>query len=163
MTPETHRFADDGAIPNSPLPALVYHGVEAATQAADCEALFGANGWGGHWRSGILYEHHFHSTAHEALGIVAGRASVMLGGPGGERLEIGAGDVLVLPAGTGHCRLESSGDLLVVGAYPPGQAWDMRYGDPGEHDEVLANIAAVALPQTDPVLGVDGPLVELWR
>ena len=163
MTPETHRFADDGAIPNSPLPALVYHGVEAATQAADCEALFGANGWGGHWRSGILYEHHFHSTAHEALGIVAGRASVMLGGPGGERFEIGAGDVLVLPAGTGHCRLESSGDLLVVGAYPPGQAWDMRYGDPGEHDEVLANIAAVALPQTDPVLGADGPLVELWR
>ena len=119
MTPETHRFADDGAIPNSPLPALVYHGVEAATQAADCEALFGANGWGGHWRSGILYEHHFHSTAHEALGIVAGRASVMLGGPGGERFEIGAGDVLVLPAGTGHCRLESSDDLLVVGAYPP--------------------------------------------
>jgi uncharacterized protein YjlB len=163
MTPETHRFADDGAIPNSPLPALVYHGVEAATQAADCEALFGANGWGGHWRSGILYEHHFHSTAHEALGIVAGRASVMLGGPGGERFAIGAGDVLVLPAGTGHCRLESSGDLLVVGAYPPGQAWDMRYGDPGEHDEVLANIAAVALPQTDPVLGADGPLVELWR
>ena len=163
MTPETHRFADDGAIPNSPLPALVYHGVEAATQAADCEALFGANGWGGHRRSGILYEHHFHSTAHEALGIVAGRASVMLGGPGGERFAIGAGDVLVLPAGTGHCRLESSGDLLVVGAYPPGQAWDMRYGDPGEHDEVLANIAAVALPQTDPVLGADGPLVELWR
>jgi uncharacterized protein YjlB len=163
MTPETHRFADDGAIPNSPLPALVYHGVEAATRAADCEALFGANGWGGHWRSGILYEHHFHSTAHEALGIVAGRASVMLGGPGGERLEIGAGDVLVLPAGTGHCRLESSDDLLVIGAYPPGQAWDMRYGDPGEHDEVLANIAAVALPQTDPVLGPDGPLVALWR
>ena len=163
MTPETHRFADDGAIPNSPLPALVYHGVEAATQAADCEALFGANGWGGHWRSGILYEHHFHSTAHEALGIVAGRASVMLGGPGGERFEIGAGDVLVLPAGTGHCRLESSDDLLVVGAYPPGQAWDMRYGDPSEHDEVLANIAAVALPQTDPVLGAGGPLVELWR
>jgi uncharacterized protein YjlB len=72
MTPETHRFADDGAIPNSPLAVLVYHGVEAATDAGSCEALFGANGWGGHWRSQILYEHHFHSTAHEALGIVAG-------------------------------------------------------------------------------------------
>jgi uncharacterized protein YjlB len=163
MTPETHRFADDGAIPNSPLPALVYHGVEAAVDAGTCEALFGAHGWGGHWRSQILYEHHFHSTAHEALGIVAGRASLMLGGPGGERLEVRTGDVLVLPAGTGHCRLDSSDDLLVVGAYPLGQAWDMRYGDPGEHDEVLANIAAVALPETDPVLGPDGPLVELWR
>ena len=155
MTPETHRFADDGAIPNSPLAVLVYHGVEAATDPANCEALFGANGWGGHWRSQILTVHHFHSTAHEALGIVAGRASVMLGGPDGE--------VLVLPAGTGHCRLESSDDLLVVGAYPPGQPWDMRYGDAGEHDEVLANIAAVALPETDPVLGPDGPLVELLR
>jgi uncharacterized protein YjlB len=163
MIPETHRFADDGAIPNSPLPVLVYHGVEAAADAASCEALFGANGWGGHWRSQILYEHHFHSTAHEALGIVAGRARVMLGGPSGDRFEVRAGDVLVLPAGTGHCRLESSGDLLVVGAYPPGQAWDMRYGDPGEHDEVLANIAAVGLPEADPVLGPDGPLVELWR
>ena len=163
MTPETHRFADDGAIPNSPLPALVYHGVEAAADAGTCEALFGANEWGGHWRSQILYEHHFHSTAHEALGIVAGRASVMLGGPEGERLEIRTGDVLVLPAGTGHRRLDSSDDLLVVGAYPPGQEWDMRYGDAGEHDEVLANIAAVALPETDPVLGADGPLVELWR
>ena len=107
--------------------------------------------------------HHFHSTAHEALGIVAGRASVMLGGPEGERFEFRAGDVLVLPAGTGHCRLHSSDDLLVVGAYPPGQTWDMRYGDAGEHDEVLANIAAVALPETDPVLGPDGPLVALWR
>ncbi len=163
MSPETHRFEDDGAIPNSRLPVLVYHDVQDTTDAAACEALFGANGWGGHWRSQILYEHHFHSTAHEALGIVGGRASVMLGGPRGRRLEIGAGDVLVLPAGTGHCRLESGDDLLVVGAYPPGQAWDMRYGDPAEHDEVLANIAAVALPQTDPVLGADGPLVGLWR
>jgi uncharacterized protein YjlB len=163
MTPETHRFADDGAIPNSPLPVLVYHDVEGATDAGTCEALFGTNGWGGHWRSQILYEHHFHSTAHEALGIVAGSASVMLGGPGGERFEVRAGDVLVLPAGTGHCRLESSDDLLVVGAYPPGQSWDMRYGDPGEHDEVLANIAAVALPETDPVAGATGPLLELWR
>jgi uncharacterized protein YjlB len=163
MTPETHRFADDGAIPNSPLPVLVYHDVEAATDAGTCEALFGANGWGGHWRSQILYEHHFHSTAHEALGIVAGRASVMLGGPGGERFEVRAGDVLVLPAGTGHCRRESSDGLLVVGAYPPGQSWDMRYGDPGEHDEVLANIAAVALPETDPVAGATGPLLEIWR
>src|SRR3954454_21825578 len=102
MTPETHRFAYDGAIPNSPLPVLVYHGVEAAAGAGTCEALFGANGWGGHWRSQILYEHHFHSTAHEALGIVAGRASVMLGGPGDERFEVRAGAAPVPPAGTAH-------------------------------------------------------------
>jgi uncharacterized protein YjlB len=53
--------------------------------------------------------------------------------------------------------------LLVVGAYPRGQDWDLRRGDPAEHDEVLANIARVALPDTDPVAGADGPLVELWN
>jgi uncharacterized protein YjlB len=50
----------------------------------------------------------------------------------------------------------------VAGAYPRGQRWDLRRGDPGEHDEVLANIAAVALPETDPVAGPAGPLIELW-
>ena len=71
--------------------------------------------------------------------------------------------MLVLPAGTGHRRIDSSADLLVAGAYPRGQHWDLRRGDPAEHDEVLANIAAVALPDTDPVLGADGPLIELWH
>lgn len=156
MDPETYRFADDGAIPNNRLPVLVYHGVE------DAERLFARHGWGGEWRDGIFDFHHFHSTAHEVLGILAGRATVMLGGPGGERFEVAAGDVLVLPAGTGHRNLGSSSDLLVAGAYPRGQRWDLRRGDPGEHDEVLANIAAVALPETDPVAGPAGPLIELW-
>jgi uncharacterized protein YjlB len=164
VTPETYRFGDDGGIPNSPLPVLVYHGIEeVAAGAASCEALFGRAGWGNMWRSGILPYHHFHSTAHEALGITAGGAAVILGGPSGERFEVSAGDVLVLPAGTGHCRVDSTDDLLVVGAYPPGQEWDMRRGDPAEHDEVLANIAKVPLPETDPVLGAEGPLVELWH
>ena len=74
------------------------------------------------------------------------------------------GDVLVLPAGTGHCRAAGSPDLLVVGAYPPGQeAYDLRRGEPGEHDEVRANLARVALPEQDPVEGPDGSLVRLWR
>jgi hypothetical protein len=68
------------------------------------------------------------------------------------------GDVLVLPAGTGHCNAGSSDDLLVVGAYPNGMRRDPRRGDPAERDEVLANIAAVPLPDTDPVHGQDGPL-----
>jgi uncharacterized protein YjlB len=51
----------------------------------------------------------------------------------------------------------------VVGAYPNGMSWDLRRGDPAEHDEALANIARVPLPDQDPVGGADGALVELWR
>jgi uncharacterized protein YjlB len=86
----------------------------------------------------------------------------MLGGPSGRSFEIGRGDVLVLPAGTGHCNQASSSDLLVIGAYPNGMPWDIRRGDPAEHDEALANIRAVPLPEADPVEGSDGPLTELW-
>jgi uncharacterized protein YjlB len=163
MTPEAHSFEDDGGIPNSPLPALVYHDVDGAQEAAACERLFADNGWLGAWRDGIYSFHHFHSTAHEVLGIVRGSATVMLGGPSGRAFEVAAGDVLVLPAGTGHCNQGSSQDLLVIGAYPDGIQWDLRRGDPAEHDEAVANIRAVPLPETDPVLGSGGPLTELWR
>ena len=163
MAVETHRFEDDGGIPNSPLPVLVYHEVEDAHDAARCEALFARHGWLGAWRDGIFSFHHFHSTAHEVLGIVAGQAAVVLGGPRGRRFEVGPGDVLVLPAGTGHCNAGSSGDLLVIGAYPDEMQWDIRRGDPAEHDEVVANISAVPLPGADPVHGAEGPLCELWH
>jgi uncharacterized protein YjlB len=162
MAVETDTFDDDGGIPNSPLPVLVYHDIDDARDARRCERMFAASGWLGSWRDGIFSFHHFHSTAHEVLGIVAGSAAVMLGGPRGRRFDVSAGDVLVLPAGTGHCNLGSSADLLVVGAYPDGMDWDLRRGDPAEHDEVLANISAVPLPRTDPVHGAGGPLSELW-
>src|SRR6266496_1327909 len=158
MPVETYSFEDDGGTPNSPLPVLVHHDVKAARDSAGCEALFASHGWLGAWRDGIFPFHHFHSTAHEALGIVAGSAAVVLGGPRGRRVEVRRGDVLVLPAGTGHCNLGSSADLLVVGAYPDGMRWDLRRGDPAEREEVLANIEAVPLPDTDPVHGADGPL-----
>jgi uncharacterized protein YjlB len=94
------------------------------------------------------------------LAIVAGSVSVRLGGPAGRSLEVRRGDVLVLPAGTGHRNEGDSGDLLVVGAYPNGMSWDVRHGDPDEYDEVVANIAAVPLPESDPV---GGALKRLWR
>jgi uncharacterized protein YjlB len=163
LTPETYFFEDDGGIPNSRLPVLVYHGIEGAHEASSCEELFASNGWLGSWRDGIFSYHHFHSTAHEVLGIVSGSAAVILGGPSvGERFEVQAGDVLVLPAGTGHCNDGSSADLLVIGAYPDGMSWDLRRGDPAEHDEVLQNISRVPLPKADPVEGADGSLVGLW-
>jgi uncharacterized protein YjlB len=163
MTAETYTFDDDGGIPNSALPVLLYHdALDGAFDAATYEALFARHGWLGAWRNGIFPFHHFHSTAHEVLGIARGTADVMLGGPNGRRLALAAGDVVVLPAGTGHRNVGSSADLLVVGAYPNGMRWDLRRGDPGEHGEVLANIACVPAPDEDPVNGPEGPLVELW-
>jgi uncharacterized protein YjlB len=160
---ETHSFEDAGGIPNSRLPVLVYHQVEGARDADECKELFAHNGWRGAWADGIYSFHHFHSTVHEVLGIVAGSAAVVLGGPSGRRFQVHRGDVLVLPAGTGHCNTGSSDDLLVVGAYPNGMRWDLRRGDPAERDEVLANIGAVPLPDADPVHGPSGPLTEVWR
>ncbi len=161
MDPVTWTFDDDGAIPNSPLPVLVYDDVAEARDAAACEQLFARHGWLGAWQNGIYPFHHFHSTSHEVLGIVGGSTAVMLGGPQGRELRVRRGQVLVLPAGTGHRNLGGE-DLLVVGAYPDGIAWDLRRGDPAEHDEVRANIARVQLPRTDPVSGVAGPLTTLW-
>jgi uncharacterized protein YjlB len=164
VSPVSYRFEDDGGIPNSRLPVLVYSGaLEPAAGAGAYETMFAGNGWLGAWRDGIYPFHHFHSTAHEVLGIAAGRAEVMLGGAQGRRFELSAGDVVVLPAGTGHCNLGASPDLLVVGAYPNGMDWDLRRGDPAEHDEAVANIARVPLPDHDPVEGEAGSLVELWR
>lgn len=160
---DTYTFEDDGSIPNSTLPVLVYRGVLSSDAGAQAyEELFAGHGWLGAWRDGIFPFHHFHSSAHEVLGIARGTAGVMLGGPQGRRFELSAGHVVVLPAGTGHCNTGSSADLLVVGAYPNGMRWDLRRGDPAEREEVLANIARVPVPDQDPVGGPDGPLVELW-
>ncbi len=159
-------FDDDGCIPNNPdLPLLLYRGAlkPDSVSAAACESVFAANGWSGGWRNGIYGSHHFHAQAHEVLGIVRGRARVTFGGPQGKTVELAAGDVAVLPAGTGHKREDASSDLLVVGAYPGGMRFDTLWGDPVEHDGAVANIARVPLPASDPVFGTGGPLMTHWR
>ncbi|MEW6637254.1 MAG: cupin domain-containing protein [Actinomycetota bacterium] len=160
-----HRFDDDGRIPNNPrLPLLIYAGVlHEPDDPSACESLFRENGWGGFWRDGVFSYHHYHSTAHEALGVVGGSARLALGGEGGIVVEVGAGDVVVIPAGVGHRNLGSSPDFLVVGAYPRGQSWDLRTGEPDERPEVLENIRNVSLPESDPVFGAGGPLIARWR
>ena len=159
--PETHRFADDGRFPNSALALLVYRRALPPDPAA-MERAFAANGWSNSWRNGIFRYHHFHSVAHEVLGIAAGEARVAFGGPSGREVAVRAGDVVVIPAGVAHRNAGQSADLLVVGAYPGGGACDIRRGDPAEHATAVRAVAAVPLPGGDPVFGRGGPLLHLW-
>jgi uncharacterized protein YjlB len=164
--PLTFAFEDDGTTPNNPrLPLLVYRdviGEPGRDPAAIFEELFAAHGWGSSWRNGVYDFLHFHTTTHEVLGIARGEAEVQFGGDKGRALSVGAGDVLVLPAGTGHRRLSGSGDLLVVGAYPDNGSFDQRRPGQIDHREALARIGKVPNPAEDPVYGAGGPLVKLW-
>ena len=119
IEPTAIQFADDGLVPNNSLPFLVYKGVVALDRGepeAGIEKLFGTNGWGAMWRNGVYDFLHYHATVHEVLGIARGHARVRFGGDKGKVLEIAAGDVAILPAGTGHQCLSASDDFAVVGA-----------------------------------------------
>jgi uncharacterized protein YjlB len=166
--PETFKFEDDGAIPNNPHLALVlYRDAIDLKGCAEPEALveqaFRRHGWGDVWRNGISRYVHYHSRIHEVMGIARGRAWVRFGGKSGREIELCAGDVVVLPAGTGHQGLWSSPDLIVIGAYPPNGRYDMCRGSKAEHARSHFVIPHVPLPPSDPVRGKNGPLMKLWR
>ena len=152
-------LSDGGAIPNNPrLPVLLHRGAVPAGDPDAAEALFRAHGWRPAWRNGIHDWHHYHSNAHEALAIVAGAVRVQLGGEAGVRLDLKAGDVVVLPAGTGHRNLGAGSRLLVVVAYADGSAPpDQLRGAPEEAERARHAIAAPPDPARDPVTGAAYP------
>jgi len=161
-----YSFEDDGRIPNNPaLPLLVYPRALAADERdpARCKELLAGNDWGGAWVGGVFPYHHYHSVSHEVLCVVGGGARITFGGPEGETIGVEAGDVVVIPAGVGHCRESSNAGFSVVGAYPRGQEdYDLRTGGEGERPGVLENIRNVPLPGADPLFGEGGPLLRRW-
>ncbi len=164
----THIFGDDGRIPNNPrLPLVLYRDAIDLSGTPDPEVLieqtFAANGWGGLWRNGIYPYLHYHSMTHEVMGIARGRATVRFGGYSGRDITVKSGDVIVLPAGTGHQCLNHTPDLPVVGAYPPAGKFDLCRGSKAEHAKAIAAIPQVPNPAADPVFGPKGPLSALWR
>jgi uncharacterized protein YjlB len=166
LEPLTFHFEDDGLVPNNTMPFLVYKSAVTLARGEPeltIERLFGDNGWGAMWRNGVYDFLHYHATVHEVLGIARGHARVRFGGNKGEELAIAAGDIAILPAGTGHQCLSASDDFSVVGAYPPGPPMDLQRATPENHAKAVKTIPEVKLPKTDPVLGADGPLLKLWR
>ncbi len=167
-TPQALTFSDDGSIPNNPrLPLLVYRNAVDLSGTPNpeevVERIFARHGWGDMWRNGIYPYVHYHSMIHEALGVARGRARVQFGGPQGDELDLGPGDVAVLPAGTGHQCLWAAPELIVIGAYPKTGKFDLCRGSKAEHAKAVETIPKVPLPDTDPVHGADGPLMSLWR
>lgn len=161
---EAVRLDRNGWVPNNPeLAVILYRQVlqQISDPATAFEQLFEVNHWPAQWRDGVFEYHHYHSTAHEVLGIAAGSAQLVLGGPKGYEVEVRAGDVVLLPAGTGHCQLSASKGFLVVGAYPAGASFDIcrEAPTPGQ----VRAIASATYPDSDPVFGPQGPFHELWR
>lgn len=165
MQPEQLFLEDDGDIPNNKLPLLLYRKAfnkQGPEGARWLEEHFAGNNWLNAWRNGVYSYHHYHSTSHEVLGVYAGSAKLHLGGEQGQKVDVEAGDIIVIPAGVGHKNLGSSQDFGVVGAYPNGSSYDLKTGKSGERPQADKNIAQVPVPSTDPLSGSKGGVAEIW-
>jgi uncharacterized protein YjlB len=128
----------------------------ASDNARRFRETFKRNGWTGIWTDTIYDYTHFHSNAHEVLGIAEGNVTLLLGGEEGRRVRLKAGDTLAIPAGVGHRRMVDDTGLKVIGAYPRGQShYTMKRKG--------RTVPRVKLPETDPFYGEDGPLMRWWR
>jgi uncharacterized protein YjlB len=152
-------------VPNSELSLVLIRSAIAPDPEdapASFEQRFRQNGWTGTWRNGIYPYHHYHSTAHEVLGVACGAARICFGGEGGLEVEVAAGDVLVIPAGVAHKLIEERDGFLVVGGYAGGRHWDILRPRSTNVEAALERIKQVPPPESDPVAGPGGVLLDLW-
>lgn len=160
--PETMLLKKNGWMPNNErLPVLLYRSAfdaRSSNSVERVEALLAKNGWDPAWRNGVFAYHHYHSTSHEVLGFVGGEARIILGGEGAKEVTVRAGDIALLPCGTGHCRVSASSDFLVVGAYGLGQHWDLLKSAPDA--AAISRMKDLPFPSKDPV---GGALERYWR
>lgn len=160
---KTYFFENDGTIPNSNLPVIVYSNIcESDDCASWFEAKFQENNWNNNWRDIVLTYDHFHSNTHEVLAVASGSVSLKIGGKNGVVLDIKQGDVIIIPAGVGHYSISNEFDYQIVGGYPNGLSWDMCTDLKENELGILGNISKVKLPETDPVFGKNGYLLEVW-
>src|SRR5690554_2719722 len=102
MDHKIYIFQDDGEIPNSKYPLIIYKNAFTQREEKGAEWLeekFSTHNWTNSWRNGVYDYHHYHSITHEVLGVYSGHALLHLGGEKGEKIEVEAGDIIVIPAG----------------------------------------------------------------
>lgn len=165
LRPIIRFFQDDGLVPNNPtLPVLIVRGAILPGQgSAAIIRLLVRNRWIGNWHYTIYNFQHYHPNSHEVLIVASGQAAVQLGGDSGEIFEVSDGDVLVLPAGTGHCRLEGTHDFTVCGGYPVGQEnCELVRAGAVPIADALMRIALVPMPGRCPIFSETGPLMTAW-
>ena len=166
VEPEQFSFKDDGVFPNSVLPVLLYRHAfktEIGDRACAIEQRFAENDWSNSWRNGVYSFAHYHSTTHEVLGAYDGATTLRLGGEHGKNVKVHAGDMIVIPAGVAHQNIGGGTDFAVVGAYPDGREWDLLRGRAGERPKADRTIAALPIPDYDPIYGAEGPLRQIWK
>lgn len=166
---EVIHIKENQPYPNNTLPVLYYENVlsnvlEETYTADDVLSFFEHNGYVDGWVAGIMDKHHFHSTAHEVLACTQGEVTVQLGGPNGEMHIFRKGDVVLLPAGVSHKKLDATEVFEIVGAYPQNDAeYDFQYGDARDYEAIKANINSVNKPLTDPITGSPKDINEYWN
>src|SRR5699024_9249746 len=166
---ETIYLNEEKPYPNNPLPVLFFENVLAGAleeeyNGDDVLQLFTNNGYTNGWRNEIIDQPLLQSTAHVALACTEGQLRVQLGGENGEMLPIRKRDVLRLPAGTAHKKLEATANHEIVGAYPLNDSdYDFQYGDASDYEMIKKSIKNVNLPDTDPVTGAPGNIQQFWE
>lgn len=162
----SHIIKDDGVFPNSYLPVLIYKNVldfPLFFDAVYIANLFEKNNWTTNWKGGIFTYHHYHSNAHEVIGVHKGKTDVLLGGDNGISVTLERGDVIIIPAGVAHKNLGNKHAIACVGAYANGLSYDICTGAPGERPLADASLLTLPLPDRDPVLGLKGGTEKYWR
>lgn len=165
-----NRFplADDGEIPNNASFPLIhirapFSRAGAVSTPEEALRVFDGNGWGGGWVNGIYPFHHYHARSHEVLANLGDTVDVQFGGRSGPVVAFEPGDVVLIPAGCGHCRIGEVARLIVVGAYPRGQEdWDLKRIGEADYLQAQTEIPNVPMPQTDPLGGQAGPVFDYW-
>src|SRR5262245_14514221 len=166
VQPEQLHFKDDGIYPGSALPVLLYRAAikaEAQDRASFFERAFAQNDWRNSWRNGVYSFAHYHSTSHEVLGVYYGTAKIRLGGENGQTVDVRSGDVVLIPAGVAHHNVSASPDFSGVRAYPDGRQRAVLRVLPGDRPKSDRTIAALPIPDYDPIYGADGPLRQIWK